>query len=139
MTGRQVVGRIALAVLVVGLLAAAGYAVYRLGFSAGLASAGPMGDMRSFMSERGPHFGRPDPFDPFLQEPRMMRPGARVQVFRHDVVWPGGIGLGTPLLAIGFLLLSGAGVVALIVVLFRWAFRPAAAQVGSEAERPEKS
>jgi len=137
MTGRQVVGRIALAVLAVGLLAAAGYAVYRLGFNAGLASVGSMGDMRSFMTERGPRFGWPDRFDPFLQEPRMMRPGARVQVFRHDVAWPGGIGLGTPLVAIGFLLLSGAGVVALIVVLFRWAFRPA--RVEPEAEKPQKS
>ena len=137
MTGRQVVGRIALAVLVVGLLAAAGYAVYRLGFNAGLASVGPMGDMRSFMTERGPRFGWPDRFDPLLQEPQMMRPGTRVQVFRHDVVWPGGIGLGTPLLAIGFLLLSGAGVVALVVVLFRWAFRPA--RVEPEAGKPEKS
>jgi len=137
MTGRQVVGRIALAMLAVGLLAAAGYAVYHLGFSAGVASAGPMGDMRSFMSERGPRFGWPDQFDPFLQEPRMMRPGARVQVFRHDVAWPGVIGLGTPLVAIGFLLLSGAGVVALIVVLFRWAFRPA--RVEPEAEKPQKS
>src|SRR3972149_2842283 len=68
MTGRQVVGRIALAALAVGLLAAAGDAVYRLGFSAGVASAGPMGDLRSFMSERGPRFGWPDQFDPFLQE-----------------------------------------------------------------------
>jgi len=137
MTGRQVVGRIALAVLVVGLLAGAGYAIYRLGFNAGVASAGPMGDMRSFMYERGPRFGWPDRFDPFLQEPRMLRPGARIQIFRHDVVWPGGIGLGTPLLAIGFLLLSGAGVVALIVVLFRWAFRPA--RVEPEAGKADKS
>jgi len=137
MTGRQVVGRIALAVLVVGLLAAAGYAVYRLRFDAGVASAGPLEDLRSWQFERGPRFGWPDRFDPFRQEPRMMRPGARIQVFRHDVAWPGGIGLGTPLLAFGFLLLSGAGVVALIVVLFRWAFRPA--RVEPEAEKPQKS
>jgi len=128
MTGRQVVGRIALAVLVVGLLAAAGYAVYRLGFSAGVASSGPLDELRSWQFERGPRIGRPDRFDPFQQEPRMMRPGVRVQVLRHDVIWPFGIGLGTPLLAIGYLLLSGAGVVALIVVLFRWAFRPGRAE-----------
>ena len=137
MTGGQVVGRIALAVLVVGLLAAAGYAVYRLGFSPGVASAGPMGDMRSFMSERGPRFGWPDRFDPFLQEPRLLRPEVRVQVFRHAVMWPVEIGLGTPLLSIGFLLLSGIGVVAVIVLLFRWAFRPSG--VGPEAEQAEKS
>jgi hypothetical protein len=66
-----------------------------------------------------------------------MRPGVRVQVLRHDVIWPFGIGLGTPLLAIGYLLLSGAGVVALIVVLFRWAFRPGRAEPA--AGKPDKS
>ena len=136
MTGSQVVGRIALAVLVVGLLAAAGYAVYRLGFDASVASAGPLEDLRGWQFERGPRFGWPDRFDPFRQEPRMMRPGVRVQVFRHDVIWPFGIGLGTPLLAIGFLLLSAAGVVALMVVLFRWAFRPTRAE--PEAGKPDK-
>lgn len=125
MTGKQVVGRIALAVLVVGLLAAAGYAIYRMGFNAGVASAWPVEDMLPFMSERAPRFGWPDRFDPFQQEPRLLRPGGRVQVFRRELSWPGVFGMGTPLLTLGVLVLAATGIVALVVVLFRWASRSA--------------
>jgi hypothetical protein len=139
MTGKQVVGRIALALLVVGLLAAAGYAIYRLGFSAGVASVGPMEDMLPFMSERGPRLGWPDQFAPFRQEPRLLRPGDRVQVFRREMSWPGMFGLGTPLLTIGVLMLAATGVVALVLVLFRWAFRsaPTSAPAAPAKDVPE--
>lgn len=139
MSGRQVLGRIVLAVLAVALLAAAGYAVYRLGFQAGVASVGPLEDLRSWPYERGPRFGWPDRMHPFLREPGLLRPGARLWLERQGQHWPAGFGLGSPWLGVGFLLLAGAGVVALVVVLFRWAFRSEPKPVEPRPAAPPES
>ncbi len=132
MTGRQIVGRILLAVLVVGLLAAAGYAIYRLGFNAGRASVVPMEDMRGFMFERAPRFEWPERMQPRL--PEQLRPGVRVYTRSSALIWPWGL---APWIGAGVLLLAAGGMVAIVVVLFRWAFPATPKQ--AEAEPSEES
>lgn len=120
MTGRQIVARVVLAVLVVGLLAAAGYAIYRLGFNAGMASADSTSDLRGFLFERGSRFGWPDRFHPRLQEPMM--PGVRVYAHGMSPLWRWAW---SSWFGLGVLVLAAGAVIGLVVVLFRWAFRPA--------------